>query len=65
MSNALRAVVAGCGGMSNAWLKAATQIADLEIVGLIDIREEAALKRKELPMNRWFTTANENRVCRR
>ena len=20
---------------------------------------------KELPMNRWFTTANENRVCRR
>ncbi len=47
MSNALRAVVAGCGGMSNAWLKAATQIADLEVVGLVDIREEAALKRKE------------------
>ncbi len=47
MSRTLRAVLAGCGGMSNAWLKAAAQIADLEIVGLVDIREEAALKRKE------------------
>lgn len=47
MSNTLRVVLAGCGGMSDAWLKAAKQIADLEIVGLVDIRVEAALKRKQ------------------
>ena len=47
MSSTLRVVLAGCGGMSNAWLKAATQIEGLSIVGLVDIREEAALKRKD------------------
>ena len=47
MSSTLRVVLAGCGGMSNAWLKAATLIDGLNIVGLVDIREEAAIKRKD------------------
>ena len=35
-------VVAGCGGMSNAWLDYATERKDAEIVGLVDIFEESA-----------------------
>jgi predicted dehydrogenase len=35
-------VVAGCGGMSNVWLDYAEQRDDVEIVGLVDIREESA-----------------------
>jgi predicted dehydrogenase len=35
-------VVAGCGGMSNAWLDYAAQRDNAEIVGLVDIYEEAA-----------------------
>lgn len=52
MAETIRVVLAGCGGMSGAWLGAAKGIPDLEIVGLVDIREEAARKRAadfELP----------------
>jgi predicted dehydrogenase len=35
----------GCGGMSRAWLDAASQTPNLEIVGLVDVIEEAARKR--------------------
>ena len=35
-------VVAGCGGMSNAWLDYAAEREDAEIVGLVDIFEESA-----------------------
>ena len=42
----LRAVLAGCGGISNAWLHANQQIDSLEIVGLVDIREESAREQK-------------------
>ena len=45
MAEIIRVVVAGCGGMSGAWLRVAKGIPDLEIVGLVDIREEAARKR--------------------
>jgi predicted dehydrogenase len=38
----LRAVLAGCGRISAVWLRAAREIADLEIVGLVDVRVEAA-----------------------
>jgi predicted dehydrogenase len=41
----IRAVMVGCGGMSRAWLDAARQTPDLEIVGLVDVIEEAARKR--------------------
>lgn len=38
----LRAVLVGCGNMSRAWLRAAGDIADLEVVGLVDIDESTA-----------------------
>jgi predicted dehydrogenase len=38
--------VVGCGAMSRAWLEAATQIEGLEVVGLVDIFEQAALDRR-------------------
>jgi predicted dehydrogenase len=37
----------GCGGMSGVWLKTAKQLPGLEMVGLVDINEEAARRRKE------------------
>lgn len=47
MSEPLKAVLVGCGGMSGAWTGAAKEIPDMEIVGFVDIREEAAKKRAE------------------
>ena len=45
MGKKIKAVLAGCGGISQAWLKPAKEIADLEIVGLVDINLEAATNR--------------------
>jgi len=45
MTEVIRVVLAGCGGMSGAWLKVAKEMPDLEIVGLVDIKEEAARRR--------------------
>jgi len=47
MSEKLRAVLVGCGGMSGAWLKAAEQIEAVEIVGLVDLMPANAEKRRE------------------
>jgi predicted dehydrogenase len=47
MGETLKAVLAGCGGMSAAWLKAAREIPGLELAGLVDINEAAARKRAE------------------
>ena len=47
MANKLRVVLVGCGGMSGAWLRVATQMDAIDIVGLVDIREEAARGRAE------------------
>jgi len=41
----MRIVVAGCGGISQAWFKAACGRSDVEIVGLVDLRRDAAEKR--------------------
>jgi predicted dehydrogenase len=41
----LNIVLVGCGAMSSAWLKAAKSIPDLELVGLVDLHEEAARTR--------------------
>lgn len=41
----VRAVMVGCGGMSRAWLDAASKTPDLEIVGLVDVIEDAARTR--------------------
>jgi len=43
----LKAVLVGCGGMSVEWLRAALEQRDLEIVGLVDLRLEAALERRD------------------
>ncbi|WP_274649721.1 Gfo/Idh/MocA family protein [Paenibacillus humicola] len=40
-------IVAGCGGMSNQWLDYAAERENAEIVGLVDIFEESAVKMKE------------------
>jgi predicted dehydrogenase len=42
MSRKLKVLMVGCGGMSHAWLKIATEMDGLEVVGLVDLREEAA-----------------------
>ncbi len=47
MNENIRAVLVGCGGISQAWLNAAREIDGLEIVGLVDICEETARKRAE------------------
>lgn len=47
MRTPLRAVLAGCGGISQAWLKSAQDIDDLRIVGMVDLLEENARKRAE------------------
>jgi predicted dehydrogenase len=39
-----RAVLVGCGGMSNAWVEAANATPGLELAGLVDLRREAAEK---------------------
>jgi predicted dehydrogenase len=41
----LKVVLVGCGAMSGAWLSAAKNISDLELVGLVDLRIEAAQAR--------------------
>ena len=43
----LRAVLVGCGGMSRAWLSAAAERSDVDIVGLVDIDEKNAQSRAE------------------
>ncbi len=45
MHTPLRAVLVGCGGISQAWLKAAQPVEGLEIVGLVDLLEENARRR--------------------
>jgi len=47
MSNALKIVVVGCGGISNNWFKTAKETVDVSIVGVVDLFEAAALKKKE------------------
>ncbi len=47
MTQQVRAVLVGCGGMSHAWLDAAAKIPAVKIVGLVDINDEAARTRRE------------------
>ena len=46
MTNHLKAVLVGCGGISAAWLNACKNIPSVEIAGLVDLYESAAIKRK-------------------
>jgi predicted dehydrogenase len=59
MTKELSVVLAGCGGMSRAWLGIAKKIEGLKLVGLTDLRREAAEKRAaefELPPDIVFDT---------
>lgn len=46
MSNT-RAVMVGCGGMAGAWLNAVRNIGDIDVVGFVDLSEEAAIRRRD------------------
>ena len=43
----LRAVMVGCGGISRAWLDGIREISGVEMVGLVDLNEEAARLRAQ------------------
>lgn len=47
MSDKLRAVLVGCGGISRAWLRGIEGKEDVEIVGMVDLIEDAARGRAE------------------
>ena len=47
MTDTVRAVLVGCGGISRAWLEPSAKIDGLKIVGLVDILREAAEERAE------------------
>ncbi len=47
MANQLKAILVGCGTISKVWLDAIKDIPQLKIVGLVDLREEAAHARAE------------------
>lgn len=45
MARYLRAVLVGCGGISRRWLDAVEELPDVDVVGLVDLREAAARER--------------------
>lgn len=45
MAGKIKAVLAGCGGITGAWLKTDSVKKNVEIVGLVDINREAAAKK--------------------
>ena len=50
-------VVAGCGGMSHSWIDYALSRKDTEIVGLVDLYEETAIKtagKYELTLSNFY-----------
>ena len=47
MAKKIKAVMVGCGGMSRAWLSAAGEMKDVEVVGLVDILKENARQRAD------------------
>ncbi len=47
MQEPLRTVLAGCGGMSETWLAIARTLPDVKIVGLVDLRQDAARRRAQ------------------
>ena len=47
MQNKLKALLVGCGSISATWLRSAGEMDDLEIVGLVDLNEDAARARRD------------------
>ena len=59
MTHQLKAVLVGCGGISATWLNACKNIEGLEIAGLVDLFESAAIRRKaEYGLTNALTGAN-------
>jgi predicted dehydrogenase len=48
MTGNLKIVLAGCGGISDLWLKALSGISDVSVVGLVDLQEAVAASKKSL-----------------
>lgn len=66
MDSNYRVVLAGCGGISGAWLKPVTAMPGLEIVGLVDRVEENASKRAaEFKLEGVETGADLRRMLRK
>jgi len=47
MAQSLKIVIVGCGGISNLWFKAVEDAAEVSVVGVVDLFEEAAAKKKD------------------
>ena len=47
MNDVLRAVLVGCGSISSAWLGAIAEIEEVEVVGFVDVNEDAAKQKAE------------------
>lgn len=47
MTQPIKALLVGCGGISRAWLNAIKNVPDVAMVGFVDLREEAACTRAE------------------
>ena len=47
MTQTVRAILVGCGGISGAWLDACAKMNDVQIIGLVDINETAAREKAE------------------
>jgi predicted dehydrogenase len=47
MTQTIKAVLVGCGGISRAWLNAIKDLPDVTMVGFVDLREEAAHARAQ------------------
>ena len=45
--DSVRAVIVGCGGIANAWLKQIDSMSDVEVVGFVDLVEENARQRAD------------------
>ncbi len=66
MDSSYRVVLVGCGGISGAWLKPATAMPGVKIVGLVDRVEENARKRAaEFGLEGVETGTNLRRVLRK
>ncbi len=47
MNIPLKAVIVGCGGMAEQWLKSAVQMPDIQLVGFVDVNVAAAEARRD------------------
>ena len=46
MTHIVKAVMVGCGGISRAWLNAIKEMDDVQMVGFVDLMEDAARRKR-------------------